>query len=90
MITYIGLLGVLLPLQGLTGIMMWLVQKIPTIQDWFGGLTFLAPLHTLNAWLFATFIVAHVYLTTTAGARPLDAIEAMVTGWEEMELEEKK
>ncbi len=86
MITYIGLLGVLLPLQGITGIMMWMVQKIPEIQNWFGGLTFLAPLHTLNAWLFAAFIVAHVYLTTTAGPRPLDAIQGMVTGWEEMEV----
>ena len=89
MITYIGLLGVLLPLQGVTGMMMWLVQKIPSIQDWFGGLTFLAPLHTLNAWLFATFIVAHVYLTTTAGAKPMDAIEAMVTGWENMETQKQ-
>lgn len=88
MITYIGLLGVLLPLQGLSGILMWLVQKVPAIQDWFGGLPFLAPFHTLNAWLFATFIVAHVYLTTTAGVKPLDAIEAMVTGWEDMEVEE--
>ncbi len=88
MITYIGLLGVLLPLQGLTGMMMWLVQKIPAIQSWFGGLPFLAPLHTLSAWLFAAFIVAHVYLTTTAGVKPLDAIQAMVTGWEDMEVQE--
>jgi thiosulfate reductase cytochrome b subunit len=87
-ITYIGLLGILLPLQGLTGIMMWLVQKIPTIQNWFGGLTFLAQLHTLNAWLFAAFIVAHVYLTTTGGPKPLDTIQAMVTGWEDMEAHE--
>jgi thiosulfate reductase cytochrome b subunit len=88
MITYVGLLGFLLPLQGITGMMMWLVQKIPAIQNWFGGLPFLAPLHTLSAWLFATFIVAHVYLTTTAGAKPLDSIQAMVTGWEDMELQD--
>lgn len=85
MITYIGLLGVLLPLQGLSGIMMWLVQKVPAIQGWFGGLTFLAPFHTMSAWLFAAFVVAHVYLTTTAGHKPLDAIQAMITGWEDME-----
>ena len=30
-----------------------------------GGLPYLAPFHTLIAWLLATFIVAHVYLTTT-------------------------
>ncbi len=87
MITYVGLLGVLLPLQGLTGMMMWLVQKVPAIQNWFGGLTFLAPMHTLMAWLFASFIVGHVYLTTT-GATPLEAIRGMVTGWEEIEVQE--
>ncbi|MBV6395597.1 MAG: hypothetical protein HFACDABA_01175 [Anaerolineales bacterium] len=90
MITYIGLLGVLLPFQGLTGILMWLVQKIPSIQDWFGGLTILAPLHTLSAWMFAAFVVAHVYLTTTAGHKPLDAIQAMITGWEETETQESR
>ena len=84
MVTYIGLLGVLLPLQGITGMMMWLVQKIPAIQDWFGGLPFLAPMHTLMAWLFASFIVGHVYLTTT-GATPLEAMRGMVTGYEEVE-----
>ncbi|MBV6392835.1 MAG: hypothetical protein KPEEDBHJ_02062 [Anaerolineales bacterium] len=84
MVTYIGLLGVLLPLQGLTGIMMWLVQKVPAIQTWFGGLTFLAPMHTIMAWLFASFIVGHVYLTTT-GATPLEAMRGMVTGYEEVE-----
>ena len=88
MITYVGLLGVLLPLQGLSGIMMWLVQKVPAIQGWFGGLTFLAPFHTMSAWLFAAFVVAHVYLTTTAGHEPLDAIQAMITGWEDMEVHE--
>ena len=89
MVTYIGLLGVLLPLQGITGMMMWLVQKIPTIQTWFGGLPFLAPMHTLMAWLFASFIVGHVYLTTT-GATPLEAMRGMVTGYEEVEVHEKK
>jgi thiosulfate reductase cytochrome b subunit len=87
-ITYFGLLNVLLPLQGLTGILMWFVQKVPAIQNSLGGLPFLAPFHTLTAWLFATFIVAHVYLTTTAGPKPLDGIQAMVTGWEDMEVHE--
>jgi thiosulfate reductase cytochrome b subunit len=65
--------------------MMWLVQNVPAIQNWFGGLPFLAPLHTLMAWLFASFIVGHVYLTTT-GATPLEAMRGMVTGYEEVEV----
>ena len=85
-VTYLGLLGVLLPLQGITGILMWAVQRIPSISTFLGGLPVLAPIHTMLAWLFATFIVGHVYLTTIAGPKPLDAIQAMVTGWEDLEI----
>ncbi len=86
-ITYFGLLNVLLPLQIITGALMWGVQQWPQIADLLGGLPFLAPLHTLVAWLFATFIVAHVYLTTT-GATVGQDINAMVTGWENVPVHE--
>lgn len=82
--TYFMILNVLLPLQGLTGILMWGVQKWPQIANLFGGLPILAPFHSLVAWTFASFIVVHVYLTTT-GATPLEAMRGMVTGWEEVE-----
>jgi len=79
--TYVGILGVLLPLQALTGVLMWGLQRWPGFADRLGGLPFLAPAHTLIAWLFASFIVAHVYLTTT-GETPLESIRGMVTGHE--------
>lgn len=82
--TYFGLLNVLLPLQIITGALMWSVQKWPQLTSWFGGLTVLAPFHSLVAWLLSAFVVAHVYLTTT-GATPLEAMRGMVTGWEEIE-----
>ena len=50
-----------------------------------GGLTYLAPFHTLIAWLFASFIVAHVYLTTT-GPTPFASIKAMMFGWDDVEV----
>jgi len=84
-VTYLAILNVLLPLQALSGILMWGVQKWPALAGRLGGLPFLAPFHTLIAWLFAAFIVGHVYLTTTGGPKPLDSIKAMVTGWEEVE-----
>ena len=80
-ISYFGLLNVLLPLQIITGAVMWGVQQWPQIALTLGGLPFLAPFHTLIAWLLATFVVAHVYLTTT-GATVGQDINAMVTGWE--------
>jgi len=83
-VTYFGILNVLLPLQGITGILIWGAQRWPDLAENLGGLPFLSPLHTLTAWLFASFIVLHVYLTTT-GYKPLTGIEAMITGWEDME-----
>jgi thiosulfate reductase cytochrome b subunit len=82
-VTYFGLLTILLPLQILTGALMWGVQQWPQVAGLAGGLPLLAPVHTLVAWLFATFIVAHVYLTTT-GPTVLTDIKAMVSGWEDV------
>jgi thiosulfate reductase cytochrome b subunit len=86
-VTYFGILMVLLPLQTLTGILMWGVQRWPQVPESLGGLTFLAPLHTLVAWVFAAFIVGHVYLVTT-GRTPLESMRGMVTGWEDVETHE--
>ncbi|CAG0968160.1 Thiosulfate reductase cytochrome B subunit PhsC [Anaerolineales bacterium] len=84
--TYFAILNVLLPLQIITGALMWAVQKWPDIA---GGLPFLAPFHSLVAWLFGTFILVHIYMTTT-GATPLEATRAMITGYEEVEEHEEK
>lgn len=83
-ITYLAILNVLLPLQVLSGVAMWIAGVRPDWVASLGGLSFLAPFHTLLAWLFASFIVAHVYLTTT-GHEPLAGIKAMVVGWEDLE-----
>ncbi len=84
--TYLGLLNVLLPLQILTGILMRGAQQWPQLSGQLGGLPFLAPFHTLISWLLASFIVMHVYLTTT-GPTPLANIEAMIMGWDEVEVQ---
>lgn len=83
-ITYFGILNILLPLQIITGALMWGVQHWPDIAKLLGGLPFLAPFHSLVAWTFGAFIVGHVYLTTT-GHEPLALIKAMMDGWEDVE-----
>lgn len=83
--TYFAILLVLLPLQMISGALMWGVQQFPAIANLFGGLPVLAPFHSLVAWLFAAFIIVHVYMTTT-GATPVESIRAMVTGWEDVEI----
>jgi hypothetical protein len=47
----------------------------------------IALLHTFIAFFLVSFVIAHIYLTTT-GFKPLSAIKAMITGWEEMSDEE--
>ena len=59
-------------------------QRWPDIVTMAGGLPILAPVHTLISWLLATFIVMHVYLTTT-GPTPTANLKAMIGGWEEVE-----
>ncbi|MER2598672.1 MAG: cytochrome b/b6 domain-containing protein [Caldilineales bacterium] len=86
-LTYLGLLNVLLPLQIVTGTLMWGVQQWPTVANLLGGLPFLGPLHSIVAWLFATFIILHVYLTTT-GDTVTEDIKAMITGWENVPVHE--
>ena len=88
-VTYFAILNILLPLQILTGIFMWGAQRWPDLVTSLGGLPFLAPFHTLVAWLFASFIVMHVYLTTT-GHEPLASIKGMIMGWDEVEVHYKE
>ncbi len=84
-VTYLGLLNVLLPAQIVTGALIWGAQHWPEAAQRVGGLPLLAPLHSLVAWLLAAFVVMHVYLATT-GHTPTALIEAMITGWEEVEV----
>ncbi|MEQ1570738.1 MAG: cytochrome b/b6 domain-containing protein [Myxococcota bacterium] len=81
-ITYVGILNLLLPLQILTGVGMLGLRWNPAWVERLTELGLLAPLHLLGGWLFAAFLVAHVYLTTT-GHTLVSNVVAMITGWED-------
>jgi len=81
-VTYLVILNILLPLQAMTGLLIWGLQRWPEWAGAVGGLPVLAPTHTLIAWLFGAFLVLHIYLTTT-GHTPLSNLRAMITGWDE-------
>jgi len=82
--TYLAILNVLLPAQIITGVLIWGLQRWPNIAAELGGLPMLALAHTLIAWAFATFIIMHVYLTTT-GHTPTAGIKSMISGWDDVE-----
>ncbi len=47
-------------------------------------LEWIAVIHTIGAFLLISFIVVHVYMTTTGHSLTAN-IKAMITGWEELE-----
>lgn len=86
-LTYIILLNILLPYQIITGILIWGAERWVRFSDAIGGLTIVAPLHNLGSWLFLTFVVVHIYLTTT-GHTVFANLKAMIGGYDEVTTEE--
>jgi thiosulfate reductase cytochrome b subunit len=84
-ITYLLLLNVLFPFQMVTGVMIWLVGTSPAFAAAVGGLGVIAPLHNLGSWMFISFLVAHIYLTTT-GHTVFSHVRGMIEGYEEVEV----
>ncbi|MCP5055018.1 MAG: hypothetical protein GY940_48075, partial [bacterium] len=82
-LAYVGLLNVLLPFQVITGMLIWGVGQWPGLSDKLGGLTYLGPIHNFAAWLFLTFLVVHIYLTTT-GHTVTSNLKAMIKGYDDV------
>jgi thiosulfate reductase cytochrome b subunit len=87
-LTYLGLAAALLPVQMATGFLYW---GYNSWGDW--GLSVLtlqivALVHTAGAFAILSFLVVHLYMTTT-GHTIAAHVKAMITGWEEVEKDEK-
>ena len=85
-LTYLALLNLLFPLQIGTGVLVWAVGHWPQVAAALGGLSVIAPLHNLGAWLFLSFFTLHVYLVTT-GRTLGEHLRAMATGYQLVEPE---
>lgn len=88
-LTYLGLAAALLPLQMITGLLYY------TYNDWttwkivsFLNLGTMAVVHTGIAFLILSFLIVHVYMTTT-GHTLTSHIAAMISGWEEVEKDDQ-
>ncbi len=80
--TYLGLRLLIIPVVVFSGLLyMYYVYFVN--KGVVGDLGPIAYFHTIGAFLLLGFVIAHVYLTTT-GHKPLSAIIAMLSGWEEM------
>jgi thiosulfate reductase cytochrome b subunit len=83
-LTYLSLAAVMLPMQMTTGFLYWSYNSWQDSAFQFFPLGVVAAIHTAGAFLILSFVIVHVYMTTTGhtvGAH----IKAMITGWEEVE-----
>lgn len=83
-LTYLALLNILLPFQILSGTLIWGAERWPAFSATIGGLALVTPLHNLGSWLFMSFTLGHIYLTTT-GHTLSSNLKAMVDGWDEID-----
>jgi thiosulfate reductase cytochrome b subunit len=72
----------LLPIQFVTGILLWDVKRFSAPVDFVGGVRVVDTVHVLIFIFFVFFIQMHIYLATL-GHTPLAHIKAMFTGYEE-------
>jgi len=84
-ITYFLLKVLLFPFQIITGLVYLYYNSLGEAVS----LEKIALLHTAGAFVFMAFLIIHVYLATT-GETVLAHFKAMVTGWEEVDVEEAK
>jgi thiosulfate reductase cytochrome b subunit len=78
------LMFVLLPLQAVTGILMWDIQRFSALIDAVGGLRVIDTVHVLIFVFFVFYLLIHPYLATL-GHTPTAHIKAMITGYEDVE-----
>jgi thiosulfate reductase cytochrome b subunit len=83
-LVYISVAAFLLPIQMLTGFLYW---GYNSWGEWgldFLSLKWVAIVHMLGAFGILSFMIVHVYMTTT-GHTVFAHIKAMITGWEDVE-----
>jgi thiosulfate reductase cytochrome b subunit len=82
--TYQMLMILLLPIQGITGILLWDLTRFSGIVTFLGGVRVIDTVHVLVFIFFAFYIPAHAYLGTL-GRTPIQHYKEMFTGYEEEE-----
>ncbi len=85
-LTYIFLAVILLPVQMITGLIYWGYNSWDDMGIGFLSLNSMALLHTAVAFLLLSFMIVHMYMTTT-GHSVTAHVKAMITGWEDIEEE---
>jgi thiosulfate reductase cytochrome b subunit len=81
-VAYFNIMLLFLPLQIISGILMWDIKKFAGIIAFAGGIKFVDSVHVFLTLFFTAFLFVHVYLATL-GHTWFEHIKAMFTGYEE-------
>lgn len=79
---YLSIMGLLIPLQLITGLMMWDAGLFSRWISLAGGMKIVDTIHLLLFLFFTSFLFIHIYLATL-GHTTFAHIKAMITGYEE-------
>jgi thiosulfate reductase cytochrome b subunit len=81
-VAYFNIMLLFLPLQIMTGLMLWDLKLFSGWISFFGGLKIVDAVHLLLSIFFFAFLFVHVYLATL-GHTAMTHIKAMFTGYED-------
>jgi len=81
-LTYQVVMMISAPIQMITGLMMWDVQRFSGLIELVGGIRVVSTIHILMFILFLFFILVHAYMGFL-GKRPSTHFKEMFTGYEE-------
>ena len=87
-LVYLNLAAILLPLQMITGFLYWGYNSWTAWGISGLSLGVLAWIHIVGAFAIFSFIIVHVYMTTT-GHSIFAHTKAMITGWEDVHEDDK-
>lgn len=79
---YLSIMVILIPVQILTGLMLWDPEFFSGLISLIGGIQIVTLIHTALWVFFSAFIIVHFYLASL-GHTPTAHFIAMVTGYEE-------
>jgi thiosulfate reductase cytochrome b subunit len=87
-LVYLGLKLLLIPVVVTSGLAYMFFRDLRDDAGLIAGVSLesVALLHTIGAYLMLSFLVVHVYMTTT-GQTPLSNTRAMITGYEDLDQE---
>ena len=85
-VSYLMIMVALIPLQLITGLLLWDPHLFGTFVNIFGGLQIVSLIHVFLWIFFSAFMIVHFYLATL-GHTPMAHIIAMFKGYEEIDEE---